>query len=194
MNSAHSFTEGAEVPATPLKEKTAEENCAHCGVPNDLHGTCCGWSNATHPCSVAGVITDNRHPGFGQPLNLWIHTFYDFHSSADACDISQASGYGHGWKNGIAYAEQVATARTEALQEELKRSEEAVEIITDKWSRVCISNEQLKAENERLMELFADVYIQLSRHTPSVNSVMYPMWADTRDRVKSVLQRKVKPN
>lgn len=109
-----------------VKEKTAE-NCQHCGVPNDLHGTCCGWGNANHPCSAGGVITDQRHPGFGQPLNLWIHTFYDFSSNADACDISAASGYGSGWKDGIAYASSVASLKNKELEERLRELENAVE-------------------------------------------------------------------
>lgn len=42
-----------------------------CSVPTDLHGTCCGWINASVTVSSEFVILDKRHPGFGQNLNTW---------------------------------------------------------------------------------------------------------------------------
>jgi len=42
-----------------------------CNVPSDLHGTCCGWVNASVKVSVEFIIMDQRHPGLGQNLNTW---------------------------------------------------------------------------------------------------------------------------
>lgn len=47
--------------------------CHHCHVPLDVHGTCCGWLNAASKTNTEWVITDSRHPGFGQNLNDWKH-------------------------------------------------------------------------------------------------------------------------
>lgn len=47
-------------------------NCIHCGVPLDVHGTCCGWINASHRIDSHLIIIDERHPGFGQKYLDWI--------------------------------------------------------------------------------------------------------------------------
>lgn len=40
--------------------------CSICGVPVDIHGTCCGWGNASTKINIHGIIIDERHPRFGQ--------------------------------------------------------------------------------------------------------------------------------
>lgn len=52
-------------------KQTPELNCHHCGVPLDVHGTCCGWRNANHSVDLNNVIIDKRHPGFGKKLMGW---------------------------------------------------------------------------------------------------------------------------
>lgn len=51
------------------------------------------------------------------------------------------------------------------------------------------SIDQLKQENEKIHEVLADVYIELSRCGPSVNSPAFPKWLETRDRVKAILNQ-----
>jgi len=46
------------------------ENCT-CGVPADIHGTCCGWFNAKALCDDQGKIIDKRHPGYGEVFTQW---------------------------------------------------------------------------------------------------------------------------
>ena len=89
--------------------------CTICNVPKDLHGTCCGWENASTPCNASMIITDNRHPGFGQNLDLWKHTFLE--GNEDAADIAEKSGYRSGWD--AAYAQ--LQSEKEALQKEVER-------------------------------------------------------------------------
>lgn len=161
--------------------------CIHCGVPPDLHGTCCGWSNASHPCSTGGVITDKRHPGFGQPLTLWIHTFYDFSSNADACDISHAAGYGHGWKDGIEYAEQVVKIKTEELQKEVadaKAGENALalqinEMLFDADALRSL-NDSLKQENEKMGREIRDLL-----ECQGVQKVTYERITEENEQLKA---------
>jgi hypothetical protein len=49
-----------------------------CGVPADVHGTCCGWQNATIRVDANGVITDKRHPHFGLNFNDRNIVYKDF--------------------------------------------------------------------------------------------------------------------
>lgn len=45
--------------------------CILCHVPDDVHGTCCGWENAKAICNIVGIIIDSRHPGFGKQFTSW---------------------------------------------------------------------------------------------------------------------------
>lgn len=47
------------------------KNCVLCNVPVDVHGTACGWKNATTLVSDKAIITDIRHPGFGKSIYTW---------------------------------------------------------------------------------------------------------------------------
>jgi hypothetical protein len=53
-------------------ESIESTKCSQCGVPIDLHGTCCGWPNASVKLNENGIITDPRHPKFGYhwPVNF----------------------------------------------------------------------------------------------------------------------------
>ena len=42
-------------------------------VPNEIHGTSCGWSNATILIDEQWVIKTEGHPGFGQNYNVWFN-------------------------------------------------------------------------------------------------------------------------
>lgn len=55
-----------------LVRKTPTDKC-HCGVPLDVHGTCCGWNNAKHVCDDHLVIVDNRHPFYGKNFNEYLN-------------------------------------------------------------------------------------------------------------------------
>lgn len=46
----------------------------HCGVPNEVHGTCCGWDNARHTCDESGIIRDDRHPFYRKHINEWLNS------------------------------------------------------------------------------------------------------------------------
>lgn len=50
---------------------TREDGICFCGVPINLHGTCCGWINATVRTTSEWVVLDKRHPAFGQNLLQW---------------------------------------------------------------------------------------------------------------------------
>jgi len=91
-------------------------NCHHCNVPNDLHGTCCGWNNAKHPCSREGVIIDARHPGFGQHLTRWIHSYLD--GSEDSYEITEKSSFTSGWDAAMKVSVITITKKEEPNQEE----------------------------------------------------------------------------
>lgn len=45
----------------------------HCGVPNEVHGTCCGWYNAKTVIDELGNIRDDRHPFYNRQFNDWIN-------------------------------------------------------------------------------------------------------------------------
>jgi hypothetical protein len=47
-----------EVVAILSEPEEKPVTCAHCGVPIDVHGTCCGWNNAIVKCDA---IIDNEH-------------------------------------------------------------------------------------------------------------------------------------
>lgn len=47
-----------------------QENCGLCQVPHDVHGTCCGWSNASTKVDEDFIIIDERHPDFGKKLGM----------------------------------------------------------------------------------------------------------------------------
>jgi hypothetical protein len=51
-----------------------EETCT-CGVPNDLHATCCGWKNAGVSMNHAGIITEPRHPYFGKTFTQFMNEY-----------------------------------------------------------------------------------------------------------------------
>jgi len=61
-------------------EKTDKQTYPECtcGIPSDVHGTACGWMNATVKCSTEGIIMDYRHPGFGKHFNEWADWDYAF--------------------------------------------------------------------------------------------------------------------
>jgi hypothetical protein len=44
-----------------------------CGVPGDVHGTCCGWRNAKVVCD-GHRIADSRHPSYNRSINDWINS------------------------------------------------------------------------------------------------------------------------
>jgi len=49
----------------------SKDKCSICWVPFDLHGTCCGWTNASVPINNVGIISDARHPFNGKTLSEW---------------------------------------------------------------------------------------------------------------------------
>lgn len=54
--------------ADKIKEYN-ERPCLICEVPLDVHGTCCGWKNASIKINEYGIVIDNRHPNFGKHLS-----------------------------------------------------------------------------------------------------------------------------
>ena len=55
-----------------LWENVSITKC-HCGVPNDVHGTCCEWQNAKHILDEGGRIVDSRHPFYNQNFNEYLN-------------------------------------------------------------------------------------------------------------------------
>lgn len=54
------------------KRDYKKSHCSDCSVPNDLHGTICGWNNAKMPiCPNTKIIIDSRHIGFGKNFQDW---------------------------------------------------------------------------------------------------------------------------
>jgi hypothetical protein len=53
------------------QEATQERIKCSCGVPRDIHGTCCGFMNAKMQMDQKGVIIDPEHPGFRMDLNQY---------------------------------------------------------------------------------------------------------------------------
>ncbi len=47
-----------------------------CGVPTNLHTTCCGWINAITVTDIQGTIMEKRHPGFLRNYNEWRNEQY----------------------------------------------------------------------------------------------------------------------
>lgn len=120
-----------------LKESTPSKPTC-CGVPMDLHGTCCGWENAIAPCTTEFIIADKRHPGFGQHLNRWKNSYLD--GSEDSYDITEKSSFASGWDAAInALRESTPSTEQESQEaqtftlEDMKASFEAGRI-ADSWS------------------------------------------------------------
>jgi len=70
----HYVTDGdwAYVISTDLKKEVPLGNC-HCGVPHDVHGTCCGWYNAKIITDESLRICDDRHPWWNRNFNDWMN-------------------------------------------------------------------------------------------------------------------------
>lgn len=54
-------------------EDNGKRSKCKCGVPHDVHGTCCDWYNAKISVSPDGKIIEPEHPNRGKDYNEWIN-------------------------------------------------------------------------------------------------------------------------
>ena len=151
-------------------KQTQEETCSHCNVPTDVHGTCCGWQNASLIVNLSGFIIDKRHPKFG--AKAWntqiLPKPYEVQAAAQI-EYSGDRGKQEAFATGVRWAlEDVDDSESTPLQarvNELKvlndKLSKALEGATAGYEAKLKQCESLREENERLNSDLKDVKWQL---------------------------------